>query len=185
MPGFHKFLEGDTSSTEALSLWNKASMLCLLQSSFSPWFCIHKWFYHTAWGFVEGCKQTVQEIYPSKCLAFILLIPKHRISQCGTNRREKNWGNLNTNAWSSYVLKEMVNIAYHISKTSEQGDGKNPNTRQVKVKKKKSWETNTPQSSTFLCFLMHACAGENMTPPWKEAYVRAKKNKEANISGSE
>lgn len=29
----------------------------------------------------------------------------------------------------------MVNIPYYISKTSEQGDGKNPNTQQVKVKK--------------------------------------------------
>lgn len=35
----------------------------------------------------------------------------------------------------SYVLKEMVDIAYYISKTSEQGDGNNPNTRQVNVKK--------------------------------------------------
>lgn len=50
----------------------------------------------------------------------------------------------------SYVLKEMVNIAYYISKTSEQGDGKNSKYQTGESKKSlKTTNTHTPKFIIF------------------------------------
>lgn len=73
----------------------------------------------------------------------------------------------------SYVLKEMVNIAYYISKTSEQGDGKNSKYQTGESKKSlkkqtKKTNTHTPKFIIFsYVFSYMLVLLKTWFPPWK------------------